>query len=72
MFKDPQMQARDKECGEGPKAVMSYSLTHLRYLGRLWKVVDRTKDCAGRVWVKAKNGGDVLWILEKVLERKVR
>lgn len=51
---------------------MSNSLTHLRYLGRLWEIVDRTKDTEGRVWVKAKSDGDVLWILEKVLEEKVR
>lgn len=67
MLKDSEMQARDKECGEGPKAVMSIPLTHLRYLGRLWQIVDRTKDCAGRVWVKARCEGEVLWILEKVV-----
>lgn len=72
MLKDAKMQTRDKECGEGPKAVMSYSLTHLRYLGRRWLIVDRTKDCKGRVWVKAKSEGEVLWVLEKELSRVER
>lgn len=50
---------------------MTYPST-LRYLGRLWKAVDRTKDTEGRVWVKATNGGEVLWILESCLSRERR
>lgn len=42
-------------------------LSTFRFLGRIWQVELTQKDCEGRVWVKARCEGRVLWILESYL-----